>query len=396
MSDVAVGASSLEQELDTKTLMQLALDDTGATGFDDERFVESMDHWLRGVATEGRLSPMGAMAMKSNVHRILVNRLRIEADVRHHPEILDEDVSAPIIVTGIPRTGTTKLQRLLSKDAQAAPVPLWRLLNPAPLPGTVAGEPDPRIAVAEQFVAILDQMFPDWQTGHPTGARYPDEETFAMEMTFDSVVNACRAQSRSFRQWWLAQPKDYAYQYLRLILQYWQWQDGGSRDRPFILKSPDHIGNLDMIAQTFPDALVVHCHRDPVVAVPSAARLIESMLVMSSDDVDLAELGDWSMRYFAEGSGRNIAQRDQLCESLNVVDVRFVDVVRNADQVVRAVHRARGRELSAEEVAEMVSWEEEAPHSKTHSYSLERYHLTAEQIEKAFAPYLARFGEVLR
>jgi hypothetical protein len=396
MSDAAVGTSSLEEELDTRALMQLALEDTGAAGFDDERFVESMDHWLRGVATEGRLTPMGVMGMKSNVHRILVNRLRIETDVRLHPEILDEDVSAPIIVTGIPRTGTTKLQRLLSNDAKAAPVPLWRLLNPAPLPGTAAGEPEPRIAVAEQFVEILNQMFPDWQTGHPTGALYPDEETFAMEMTFDSVVNACRAQSRSVRQWWLAQPKDYAYEYLRLILQYWQWQDGGTRDRPFILKSPDHIGNLDRIAATFPGALVVHCHRDPVVAVPSAARLIESMLVMSSDDVDLADLGDWSMRYFAKGSQRNIVQRDQLGDSLNIVDVRFTDIVRNAGQVVRDVHRARGRELTAEEEAEMVSWEEEAPHSKTHSYSLERYHLTAEQIQKAFAPYIDRFGEVLR
>jgi hypothetical protein len=380
-------------ELDPQDLMRAALHETGARGFDDLQFLPSMERWLRGALTEGRLNAVGLMGAQANIHRILVNRLRIESDLRRHPEILVEDVSAPIIVTGVPRTGTTKLQRVLSNDPQSAPVPLWRLLNPAPLPGATGDGRDPRIEVAREFVAGLRQIAPDWNMGHPTDPEYPDEETFAMEMTFDSVVNCCRAQSRSFRDWWLSRSKEYAYEFLRLILQYWQWQDGGSAERPFVLKSPDHVGHLDLIAETFPNAAVVHCHRDPVTTVPSTARLIESMLRISTDDLDLAELGDWSMSYFAQSLNRNLEQRAELAGRLTIVDVAFDDIVHRPGAVAREVHRARGRELTAEEEHAMAAWDEQIPHTRTHTYSLERYHLTAEAVTAAFAPYIERFAE---
>src|SRR5690606_6163617 len=103
-------------------------------------------HYARKNAGDGA----GFTQLDTMAHRLLVNRLRFAEDLAHHPEILDEDVSDPIVVIGFPRSGTTVLQRMMSADPAMQSLKLWRLLNPAPFPGEAPGEPGGRLAFAEQ------------------------------------------------------------------------------------------------------------------------------------------------------------------------------------------------------------------------------------------------------
>ncbi|MEM8662360.1 MAG: sulfotransferase, partial [Pseudomonadota bacterium] len=123
--DTSKGDLTLEQAL------AAAREESGLSGFGDEAFLEPLQAFIDGVNHDLNLSAMGEVNFRATVQRLLVNRLRIERDIRSHPEILSEDVSDPIMILGMPRTGTTKLQRLLCCDKQFHGLPLWQLLNPA-------------------------------------------------------------------------------------------------------------------------------------------------------------------------------------------------------------------------------------------------------------------------
>ena len=134
-------------KLDLATLMADARKATGLSSFNVNDW-GPFTRYLDGVARGVDFKPGGIETFRNAMLRHLVNRLRIEDDLRRHPEILDEDVSDPIVIVGMPRTGTTKLQRMLSAAPEVQKLYLWRMLNPAPFPDAVAGAPDPRIQAA--------------------------------------------------------------------------------------------------------------------------------------------------------------------------------------------------------------------------------------------------------
>jgi Sulfotransferase family len=382
----------VREALDPTALMVAAAKEAGLDDYGDDRFVEALTRWLGAVVDEADLSPMGVIGTQEHVKRILVNRLRVQDDVSRHPEILSEDVSDPVVIIGFPRTGTTKLQRLMCSDPGTQGVPLWRILNPAPFPGSEGGRADPRIAVAEEYVDIIEQHFPDLLVGHPFGAESPEEDSFLLELTFQSFVNRFRARVPGYASWWLAQPRRDPYEYLHTLLQYLQWQDEGRRGRFFVLKTPPSTGNLDVLKDVFPGATVVHCHRDPRVAIASTARISESFRRLTTEHIDLEELGKEVLQYWSAEMARNLAQREERPD-LAIVDVQFAEIVQDPLGVIRSVYQKHGRSLSADAESRITKLQAENRHLKTHDYSLERYGLTEQQVEQEFAQYMERFAK---
>jgi len=370
--------------------MKRASNEAGLIDFgNDTIFVEDLDRWLAAVEVEAALTPAGAVAIEQNAVRLLVNRLRIQADLDRHPEIAAEDVSDPIVVVGLPRTGTTKLHRLLSADPGAQKLPLWRLLNPG-RPDVAEGEPDPRIGIAEQYLALTAQT-PEIRAAHPIGVDDADEEAVMLEMTFRSLLCAMRVRVPSYLLWLRQVPQLPNYRYLRTLLQALQWQDGGRRHRHWVLKTPYHLGNLDALLNVFPGATVVHCHRDPVAAVPSACRLVEVYRALTAARVDPVELGSEMLGHLAGEMAKNLVWREQTGSGAPVVDVTFDEVTAGPLAVVRRVYERRGG-LSSEVETAMAGWDETHPGPRPgeHAYSLERYGLTERAIGDAFDPYLRR------
>jgi hypothetical protein len=384
-------------QLDPRALMSAAAAEASLDDFGDESFVEGLTIYLQAVTGEARLSDMGVMVIQATMIRNLVNRLRFVDDLKRHPEILDEEIIAPIAILGSPRTGTSKLQRLLSVDPGVQRLDLWRVLNPAPFPGWTPGEPDARVAVAVEFEQMLRQVGPEFMAAHPTLAMEPDEEAHLLDMTFECLSPQLRTYVPSYARWLSTRTGEEPYGYLRNLLQYLQWQDGGGRSRPWILKTPIHVGNLAVLCKTFPDVTVVTCHRDVVETMASFCRLIETVRKLCSDEVDPVALGQELMALWSGEIEKYLLQRDALNGSAEILDVNYREIVKNGTGVAQDIYERRGQVASPEAIQAFVRWEKENPQHRhgRNEYTLETYGLTPAAVQEAFGSYAARFGDVL-
>lgn len=384
--------NSAQARADTHRLMADAQRVTGLHDFGDPGFVERCQWWLHCVRDEARLDAAAYERLGMLVVGWFCNRLRWIDDLRKHPEIDDERIREPVFVTGMPRTGTTKLQRVLAEDPNVQSLPFWQVLNFAPLPGQVAGEPDARIAVGAGYIDQITQHSAAFLTAHPAFVDAPEEESFVIETDFQSQANCTRLRAPSFWQRLDNHSGRESLPYLKRILQYVQWQRGAAGRRPWVLKSPLHIGNLDALFEVFPDALVVHTYRDPIVALPSSCRIVEVFRGLLTRDIDLAELGSEQLAWWSTILKRHLVQRERV-GAARIVDVHYQDTLDEVMAVVRAVYERGGRTLGKDAANRMAAWEAGNPQHPfgRHCYSLDRYGLDEAQVRDAFAAYTQRF-----
>src|SRR5690242_9807682 len=163
-------SDDLQTALEPRKLVEDAVVEASLDDFGDDQFVEPLTNWLRALRCEAQLTELGTAMWSSTIRGFLVNRLRFQDDVKRYPEILDEVIEPPIVIVGLPRTGTTKLQRMLSSDPGVQKLALWRMMNPAPLSGWTRNGADPRVALADEHLRMLVQQFPDFMAAHPTQA----------------------------------------------------------------------------------------------------------------------------------------------------------------------------------------------------------------------------------
>jgi hypothetical protein len=379
-------------DLRVEKVMAAAVQATACDDFGDLDFVEGLRIYLEDLRTHSGLTHRGIASQFQDVVRMLSNRLGYQRDLKRHPEILDEVIEKPIIILGLPRTGSSKLQRTIAADPGMQRLEVWRLLFPAPFPGSEGTRPDPRIAVAEQVEAMLKVEFPAMIAGHPMEAREPDEELWLLEMTFQSPMSSHKIYAPLHRAWTAQRSQRDAYAYMRKMLQYLQWQDGGARGRPWVMKSPMNIGEVATLLDLFPDATLVHCHRDPRVVIASYAALLEVTWLTAIEGVDLSALGDFVVTFWAEQVGRNLAARRELGEN-RIIDVYYDDIRVRPDAVIAAIYKVAGREITVQAAQAFCAYEARRPEGYfgKHRYELARFGLDNKKIETAFADYYARF-----
>lgn len=389
-------AAAAEVPKTVPDLLAAARASAGLEDFGDPHFMKGLAVLVEGFKNEAGLSPIGEQMAFGGLLNMLVNKLRYVRDIKRHSEILDEKITRPIVILGLPRTGTTKLLRILGTDPQAQAMTYWRMMNPAPFPDEEPGNPQGRIEAAKAAVAMLTEQFPGFIARHPTEALQPDEEVLLMQGSFEHVVTWLFARMPSFYDHAMNGDMRPQYRFLRSQMQYLQWQDGGARGRSWVLKSPCHTGFVDVLLETFPDAVLVHCHRDVNQLLPSIAGLVEEMRRIHSDHVDRKALGDDMLMYFGRLMDRYLQLRDELPKE-RVLDVRYDEVLHDAPGVVRRIYERVGRALTPEMAQRIAAWEEERPphYLGTYSYSAADYGYGPDTIDRRFAAYNARFRDYL-
>lgn len=392
--------------LDPVKLMAEARAAAGLSDFGDTRFVASMTRLLDRAAREVDFSAEGLAGFRADNIRLLVNRLRTREDIQRHPEILREDVSDPIIVIGLPRSGTTKMQRILAAAPNMQKLFLWRMLNPARFPNAIPGQRDPRMAAAGmgsgEDSAPVDgnqalQADEALKVAHELAAGQVEEEFFLFDFPFDESVAGFNPYIPLFRHqdWVMGKEREAdldAYRYFRMLLQYLQWQDGGKRGRPWVLKTVFHIAHLDALLECFPRATLVHCHRDPLDATPSLAKLMWTIQSMKAN-VDKEFTGHEFLKWGAAAMDRCLEARERLHLNDRILDAKYENIRDDVMPIIREVYRRAEWELTAEAEQAMRQWEqgnEQGKHGK-HSYSLQEFGLTEDMINLAFAQYIRRF-----
>ena len=156
-------------------LLAAATAQAGLDDFGDRHFITGLSKFIESANDDAQLNPLGEQMVYGGILNLLINRLRYVQDIKDHPEILSEKIIKPIIILGLPRTGTSKLQRVLSADPEVQRMDYWRTINPAPFPDEEPGHPKGRIEAALAVEEMLSTQFPGWMARHPTEALEPDE-----------------------------------------------------------------------------------------------------------------------------------------------------------------------------------------------------------------------------
>jgi len=267
------GAAQIPVAFSVASVLDQARDQTGLFDFGADDFRERLAVWLQSVEEDAGLGPVGRVGVFRDIVRYAANRLRFEDLLRRHPEILEVEIRRPIIVAGLPRSGTTHLLNLMAADSRLRSLPYWESLEPIPIPGEEPGADgvDPRLARCRESYAMQSQLMPLLKNMHDMAPEHVHEEIEVQALDFSSYELEWIATVPRWRDYYLAHDQTPHYAYLKRVLQALQWLRGPAR---WVLKSPQHLEQLGPLMATFPDATVAITHRDPVSVIASAITML--------------------------------------------------------------------------------------------------------------------------
>jgi hypothetical protein len=375
-------------------LIATARDRTGLSAGLDASFLEALSQLVRSINREATLTAEGAPAANERLLRVMMNRLRFAADLERAPQILSEPLLAPLIISGLPRVGSTKLHRQLAEGGDFQSLLFWQGFNPAPLPGQMPVGEDPRIAAAVEFLAWRSRSNPATEAAHHMSALEPEEDTYLLEYTLHTYWPTTYYNVPSFLHWLRPRDRSNAFGYVRQLLQYLQWQFHRDNVRPWLLKSPINFGFEREQARHLPGARFVVLHRDPLEVIPSTVAIVrEVRRLYCGAPGDLRLVGDWAVEEYAFAVARHLEWRAAGPDNA-VLDIPYRDVVADEERVIARVYEHRGLELTPSALERMRRWSAaNAQHQHgQHVYSLEESGLTRERLDRAFAGYLRDFG----
>lgn len=369
-------------QLNEASLLTTAQRKSQLTDWGDESFRVGLKTLLTSLNEEADLSLVGKMFLREDFIRLLINRLQIQATLKRHPEILEVPIQRPLIITGLPRTGTTFLQRLLAQDPQFRWLRLWELLQPCPPPEQNAAQIDSRIQAAQTIVRQYKTLAPAFYATHFMDAQLPEEGNQLFEHAFATPLFELRAYVPSYGVWLRTQKMLSQYQYYRQQLQLLSWRWPGR----WLLKAPAHLRNLEALTQVFPDACIIQTHRDPCTVVPSICSLATIVRSIYTDRVDLLEIGQYWLSQLSDGYKKGDQFRRQV-PSTSICDVDYRDLIQAPIETVHSIYNFFGERLDQVTEQRMKDWLKANPQAKhgIHRYSLKQFGLNEDVVKRQFA-----------
>lgn len=343
------------ERFDPDRLIATACEETGYDDFGDGLGLEGWRSGLQrladGLVNEARLSDIGVEVAHLDVMRALKNRLDVIAWRTANPEITTKPITAPIVIVGQPRTGTTILFDLLAQDPDLRAPLTWEVDAPCPVPRPETYHTDPRIAQAQASIELSEQIIPGFMAFHPMGALVGQECVRITASAFTSMIFSTQYRLPGYYRW-LLYDADHtaAYRFHRIFLQHLQSGVPGQ----WLLKSPAHLWHLEALFAEYPDALIVQTHRDPLNVISSIAALAHHLRRMASDESSIAECAAQSYEEITVGLDREMAARDSgVVPKDRVIDVLFRDFIGDPWATIGDIYRKLGRELLPETAQKM-------------------------------------------
>lgn len=376
---------SFQLSLTVDQLLAKAREITGIAIVDHDVF-EPLTMMVKSLNEESNLHAAGAVAMEQRLLRLLCNRLRMQRDFQAHPEIEQQIIKAPIVICGMGRTGSTKLQKLLATSGDFNWLPYWQVHNPSLISGDRAESPQWRIDDADAWCKWFDEVSPETKYGHAQETHEPEEESYMLEQSLRTACFIGWSEIPSYLQWLFSHDLSAQFRYLKQLLQYLQWQGLQSPEKRWVLKCPLYFGMEPLIREVFPDVSFVMTHRHPKATMPSSVRLLECFhMPFAIPDVDAQAL--------LTALSMQIEQHLQVRAThpeIKFLDLPFEQVVGDVPTTLRKVYDFCGVELSPESRQRVVAWNDANPMNKqgVHKYSLADYGYTEEMIEQVFAGYV--------
>ena len=357
-----------------------------ATGLDDfggDEYHEGLRILLDDYAHEAGLTRVGNYMQRSFVRGALIARLLSQMGFEQHPAYVDVPVERPIFVTGLPRTGTTALHRLLTADPAHQGPELWLMDFPQPRPPRHTWESDPVFSGIQAAYAEHHVENPEFMGIHYMDAGSVEECWRLLRQSGKSIGYESLAYVPSYSAWLAKQDWTDAYERHKANLQLIGLND---QDRRWVLKNPSHLVALDALMRVYPDALVVQTHRDPRVAIASACSLSAEATRGWSTVFEGAVIGRTQLDMLASASARFAEERARH-DPAQFVDVEYDDFVADPVGTVRGIYEAFDLPWTSVVSQRVRALDEESRRGgrqPSHRYSLSDYGLTEDEVLSRF------------
>jgi hypothetical protein len=374
-------------------VLKLAAQRTGLSDIESDSWRDGLAVILDEVNTSPAFTPAGRERIIDDAVNALGRRLQIYGYIQTHTEVVDAPVERPLIVLGMPRTGTTVISYLLDQDPSRRSLLHWQCVHPIPPAPAELLRTDPRcLALLEEqrkmltFIKQANMALPHWED-----ADGPTEDMFIHNQDFKGLSWDSFFATPRYAEW-LFNETDMTstYEYQKRYLQVLQSTAPGT----WSLKMPSHSVHIEALLKVFPDARLIWAHRDPYKATGSLANLwkLPKGMVMHPAAIDLEGMGRNAMAQMKDHVERPLRARDRIGDD-RFFHMYYSEMMRDPMDVMRRIYDWAGDELTPNIEARMQKWLAEHPQNRfaLNSYSLDQYGLSVDMLKPVFAEYLATF-----
>jgi hypothetical protein len=380
--------------LTEEAVLETARRRTGLSDFGPDDFRGRLRRLLDEWNGDTQMYAINRAVLFGYAQRSAANRLLIQDYLKRHPEAHEEVVERPIIVVGLPRSGTTHLLNLLGADSRLRSTPLWEVYEPLPIPGEAPGPDgvDPRYARCAAMWAAMQASSPISAAMHSMEPDHFHEDLELMCPDFASYNFEWLSRVPKWRDYHCATDQTPHYAYMRTVFKILQHQAGGTRRR-WVVKCPQHLEQLPVLKAVFPDATVAITYRDPVEVIQSAVTMMAHAERMRYPTIDAAGLLEyWTDR--VERLLRACVRDRHVWPAGQSVDVPFDGFMADEMGMVRRIHETAGLERNAAADREIADFIAHHPRGKYGQvvYNLKRdFGVEPEALRKRFDFYFDAF-----
>lgn len=279
------------------------LDDFGAPGFR-----ERLALWMKSTDDDAELSAVGRASAFNEAVRMASNRLQVEDTIRRHPEIENIPIDRPLMIAGLPRSGTTYTLQLMSADPRLRSLPHWEAVRPVREPYVKDGK-DCRHELCQAEWEQTDAILPFVKAIHEFAPDHISEDIELQGLDFGGYYFEWIAHVPEWRDYQFSHDFRPIFRYMRRVMQLLSWQKGPNR---WVSKCPQHMENLTALSDAFPDAFIVINHRDPVASIQSAITGVTYSSRLTRTRVDVRQIADYWIDRYERLLRACVEQRDRL------------------------------------------------------------------------------------
>lgn len=346
---------------------------------------------LQSLDLDTRFTDFGWQRAWARLVEVLSGRARAIQSMARHPGFEATQICRPVVITGVPRTGTTALHKLMAVDPQFQGLESWLINAPMPRPARETWQSNPHFIEDAERIAARYKLSPGAKAAHARAAGEVDECLAVLAQSFVSNFWTSNWVAPTYDAWWQSQSERPAYRHLHRVI---QLIGSGEPDKRWLLKNPGHIANLDLLFEIFPDALVVQTHRDPAKAIPSVVALINQYIAPLEDGRD-----ELRGRVMAHRETEKWAKAVADCDTVRrnhpdqVLDVMHADFHADPLGVIRRIYSYCGMSLRDEvELAmrQRIAADPERSHG-VHCYSIGDFGITEDEIRERFGFYVDHY-----
>ncbi|MBB4642800.1 sulfotransferase family protein [Rhizorhapis suberifaciens] len=380
--------------MNASELLNIASNRTGLTDFGPDDFRDGFTVLIDAINGEAEIRGSCQKRLEERFINLLIQRLWFAKDMKEHPEIGRERIASPLIIISLPRTGSTKLHRMLGATGDFQTLRFWGTMKFARIPGMEDGGLAQRIRETKAHEEWMYEQSPAILVGHPSHAEEPEEDVYLMEATFRHPALFGMYDAPSFAHWVEHADPQPAYDYLFSVIKYLQWQDAGP-SRPWLFKDPNHLGREQYLVDAYERPKFIVTHRDPVKCVPSVTSTVMATRRIYSDLDNRQAFASKMVDALSSAMNSHMEWRDRNPD-IQILDVGFNDVVKNGEATIKKIYDFAGMDLTEGALDGIREWETENPKGKhgESKYSAQDVGSTDEAIRQAFSSYNSRFGHL--